>query len=67
MDTPSGAAGGVPVKAGNMPVATVAANAVNAASKEGMAFGDSNAVVNAPVSVAAASLTVVEVGTTPEA
>jgi hypothetical protein len=61
--TPRAAAGGAPVNEGNMPPATVVANAMNAPSKGLDASADANAVVSAPVNVPAAALTVVDVGT----
>jgi hypothetical protein len=60
---PTGPLGGVAVKAGAIPVPTVAANALKAVSMPGAAAGEANAVASAPASVEAAALTVVEAGT----
>lgn len=67
VEIPRAAAGGAPVNDGNMPPATVVANAMNAPSNGPDAPDDSNAVVSVPVNVAAAADTAVDEGTMPVA
>src|SRR5690606_33604430 len=61
---PGGAAGGVATKLGAMPVPTVAAKALNAASTAAAAAGVAKAAARLLARVAAAAETVVDGGTT---